>query len=283
MGTIEKMFIALGTVNQITAHFDESGRETARLALEKAEEYIDGMDDRLSVFKPESEISQINANAGKCDTLLSRDTFELLRLCVKYGELTGGVFDITTKPLTDAEKTKARINYHDILLDKNSLSARLKRPNQGIHLGGIAKGYAVDRVAEILERYGVKDAVINLGGTVRNIGRSGMVGIRNPFELEKIALSLESVDEAVVTSGLYERGNHIFDPVSGKPAVNDLASVTVVGKDGAAADVAATACMVLGSMRGVRLLSSLGLEGIFILRNGSMFATKNVRERVKSA
>ena len=250
MGTIEKMFIALGTVNQITAHFDESGRETARLALEKAEEYIDGMDDRLSVFKPESEISQINANAGKCDTLLSRDTFELLRLCVKYGELTGGVFDITTKPLTDAEKTKARINYHDILLDKNSLSARLKRPNQGIHLGGIAKGYAVDRVAEILERYGVNDAVINLH---------------------------------LQPQSLYERGNHIFDPVSGKPAVNDLASVTVVGKDGAAADVAATACMVLGSMRGVRLLSSLGLEGIFILRNGSMFATKNVRERVKSA
>ena len=283
MGTIEKIFIALGTVNRMTARFDESERETVRLALDKAEEYIADMDDRLSVFKPESEISRINANAGKSGTLLSRDTFDLLRLCVKYGELTGGVFDITTKVLTDAGKSKARINYHDILLDENSLSARLKNAGQGIHLGGIAKGYAVDRVADILERHGVKNAVINLGGTVRNIGQSVSVGIRNPFDPEKIVLSIESADEAVVTSGLYERGNHIFDPVSGRPAISDLASATVIGKDGAAADVAATACMVLGSMRSVRLLHSLGLEGIFILKDGGVLATKNVRERVKSA
>ena len=279
MGTIEKMFIALGTVNRITARFDGSQRDTARLALDTAEMYIDDMDDRLSVFKPESEISRINTNAGKRDTLLSRDTFDLLRLCVKYGELTGGVFDITTKPLTDGVKSGARVSYHDLLLNENNLSARLRCSNQGIQLGGIAKGYAVDRVAAILERHGVRNAVINLGGTVRNIGQSSMVGIRNPFEPEKIALSIKSADEAVVTSGLYERGNHIFDPISGKPAVNDLASVTVVGKDGAAAD----ACMVLGSMRGVRLLDSLGLDGLFILRDGSIFATKNVIDRVKSA
>ena len=283
MGTIEKMFIALGTVNQITAWFEESEREKARLALDKAEEYIDGMDDRLSVFKPDSELSQINANAGKRDTLLSRDTFDLLRLCVNYGELTGGVFDITTKPLTETGSRSSMVNYHDILLNENTLSARLKKPGQGIHLGGIAKGYAVDRAAEILERHGVRNAMINLGGTVRNIGQSGRVGIRNPFEPEKIALSIDSADEAVVTSGLYERGNHIFDPVTGRPAVSDLASATVVGKDGAAADAAATACMVLGSMRSVKLLDSLGLEGIFILRDGGVFATGNIRERVKSA
>ena len=283
MGTIEKMFIALGTVNHITARFDESERESARIALDRAEEYIDDMDDRLSVFKPDSEISQVNANAGKRNTLVGRDTFDLLRLCVKFGELTGGVFDVTTKPLTDAADTGARVDYHDILLDDRSLSARLRYVGQAIHLGGIAKGYAVDRVAEILEENGVSNAVINLGGTVRSIGRSETVGIRNPFDPEKTALSIDSADEAVVTSGLYERGNHIFDPVSGKPAVSDLASVTVIGKDGAAADVAATACMVLGSMRGVCLLRMLGLEGIFILRDGGIFATDRLRERVKSA
>ena len=167
------------------------------------------------------------------------------------------------------------------MLDEGRLSARLRNTGQGIHLGGIAKGYAVDRVAELLQGHGVKSAVINLGGTVRNIGRSERVGIRNPFDPEKIVLSLDSVDEAVVTSGLYERGNHIFDPVSGRPAVSDLASVTVVGKDGAAADVAATACMVSGSLRGISLLRSMGLEGVFILRDGGIFATKNIRERVK--
>lgn len=283
MGSIEKMFIALGTVNCITARFEDSQRESARIALDRAEEYINDMDDRLSVFKPDSEVSQINANAGVCDTLIGRDTFDLLQLCVKYGEVTGGVFDITTKPLTDEEKAEARVDYRDILLNNKKLSARLRSVGQGIHLGGIAKGYAVDRVAGILANQGVKNAVINLGGTVRNVGKAERIGIRNPFEPGKIAASIESVDEAVVTSGLYERGSHIFDPVSGKPAVSDLASVTVVGKDGAAADASATACMVLGSMRGMLLLDLLGLEGIFILSDGGIFATKNVRERVKSA
>ena len=210
-----------------------------------------------------------------------RDTFELLRLCVRYGKRTGGLFDVTTKPLSDGAEESAKVDYRDLMLDEGRLSARLRNTGQGIHLGGIAKGYAVDRVAELLQGHGVKSAVINLGGTVRNIGRSERVGIRNPFDPEKIVLSLDSVDEAVVTSGLYERGNHIFDPVSGRPAISDLASVTVVGKDGAAADVAATACMVSGSLRGISLLRSMGLEGVFILRDGGIFATKNIRERVK--
>ena len=281
MGSIEKIFIALGTVNRITARFDGDQRDLAREALDKAEEYIEGMDDRLSVFKPESVVSRLNANAGKRDTLLDRDTFELLRLCVRYGKRTGGLFDVTTKPLSDGAEESAKVDYRDLMLDEGRLSARLRNTGRGIHLGGIAKGYAVDRVAELLQGHGVKSAVINLGGTVRNIGRSERVGIRNPFDPEKIVLSLDSVDEAVVTSGLYERGNHIFDPVSGRPAVSDLASVTVVGKDGAAADVAATACMVSGSLRGISLLRSMGLEGVFILRDGGIFATKNIRERVK--
>lgn len=283
MGTIEKIFVALGTVNCMTAHFDESKRESARMALDRAEEYINNMDDRLSVFKPDSEISQINANAGVRDTLVGRDTFELLRLCVKFGEVTGGVFDITTKPLTDSENAGARVDYHDLRLNEKILSARLRSVGQAIHLGGIAKGYAVDRAARILEQHGVKHAVINLGGTVRNVGEKAAVGIRNPFDPDRIAASIESADEAVVTSGLYERGNHIFDPVSGKPAVSDLASVTVVGKDGAAADAAATACMVFGSRRGTMLLDLLGLEGIFILRDGGIFSTGQIRERIRSA
>lgn len=283
MGTIEKIFASLGTVNHLAAEFDESRREAIRLAFDRAEEYITDMDDRLSVFKPESEISQINANAGIRDTLVGRDTFDLLSLCVRYGELTDGVFDITTKPLTNAGKLNARVDYRDVLLNNKSLSVRLRNCGQGIHLGGIAKGYAVDRVAEILERQGVSNASVNLGGTVRNIGQSRSVGIRNPFEPNSIAASLDSVDETVVTSGLYERGSHIFDPKSGKPAENELASVTVVGKNGAAADAAATACMVLGTEGSVRLLNSLGLDGILILRSGGIFATESIRERVKTA
>ena len=280
MGTIEKIFTALGTVNHICVPFDGGDREPIRQALASAEKYITNMDDRLSVFKPESEISQINAHAGIRDTLVGRDTFDLLELCVRCGELTGGAFDVTTKPLTDAAFTGAAVNYRDILLDRRKLSVRLRLRGQGIHLGGIAKGYAVDRTAELLERRGVKNAVINLGGTVRNIGSRRRVGIRNPFAPAQTLLSFDSAGEAVATSGLYERGHHIFDPRSCQPADSDLLSVTAVGADGATADAAATACMVVGFRQGVELLRQLNLEGIFILKDGGVFATEAIQSRI---
>lgn len=281
MGTIKKIFTALGTVNHIEAGFEESEREAAREALEKAEIYINDMDDRLSVFKPDSEISQINHSAGICDTLVGRDTFDLLALSKEYGSRTGGAFDITTKPLTEAGSDNADVDFRDIILNEMRLSVRLKHKRQGIHLGGIAKGYAVDRVASILKHHGITNASINLGGTVRNIGQSRKVGIRHPFDASKLAAVLESTDEAVVTSGLYERGNHIFDPSSGKPAQSDLAAVTVVGSDGAAADAAATACMVLGIRQSVEMLRSFGLEGLFFSRNGDIFATEKINSRIQ--
>ncbi len=281
MGTMEKLLTALGTVNYIAVSFEPESREEIRHALDLAEDYLNDMDDRLSVFKPNSEISRINRNAGRKDTRVSADTFELLRLSKGLGAMTGGTFDITTKPLADAGRQGARIDYRDILLDRDKSSVRLRHRGQGIHLGGIAKGYAVDRVAAILKRQGVKNAEINLGGTVRNIGQSRRVGIRHPFAPDRLAASLESTGEAVVTSGLYERGSHIFDPVSGRPAQTDLVSATVIGSDGAAADAAATACMVLGMERSAGLLSSLGLEGFFIGSDGGVFATEHIRSRIQ--
>lgn len=278
MGTIEKMLTALGTVNHITVYFTPEQREAARQALDRAENYLNDMDDRLSVFKADSEISQINDHAGICDVSVSAETFELLRLSKELGGKTDGAFDITTKPLTDAKT--GRVDYRDVLLNPGRFSVRLRHQGQGIHLGGIAKGYAADRIAAMLIENGIDCAAINLGGTVRHIGQSRRTGIRNPFAPKEIIAVLDSVNETVVTSGLYERGSHIFDPRSGMPAETDLLSVTVVGNDGAAADAAATACMVLGAEKSAALLSSLKLEGIFILKNGGIFTTKKIRPRV---
>ena len=281
MGTMEKMFSALGTVNHIAVSFDSNLREEARRALDEAEDYVCHADDLLSVFKPDSEVSVINRNAGLCDTRVCADTFELLRRSVELGSMTGGAFDITTMPLTQPGRVKARVDYRDIVLHPEDMSVRLRHKRQAIHLGGIAKGYAVDRVASILKRHSLTCAGINLGGTVRNIGPSRRVGIRNPFDPGKIIAMLGSTEEAVVTSGLYERGSHIFDPAAGKPAQTDVASVTAVGIDGAAADAAATACVVLGIERGIELLDSLGLDGLFVRTNGEILATQGLTSRVQ--
>lgn len=272
------MIAALGTVNHITAYFSPEQREAARQALDRAEDYLNDMDDRLSVFKADSEISHINDHAGICDVSVSAETFELLRLSKELGGKTDGAFDITTKPLTDAKA--GRVNYRDMLLNPEKMSVRLRHRGQGIQLGGIAKGYAADRIAAMLEESGIHHASVNLDGTVRHIGQSRRTGIRNPLARGEIAAVLDSVDETVVTSGLYERGSHIFDPMTGMPAETDLLSATVVGSDGAAADAAATACMVLGAAKSAALLSSLGLEGILILKSGDMVATEGIKSRV---
>lgn len=283
MGTMEKMFAALGTVNHITVWFEPEQRGLTHQVLEQAENDLNEMDDRLSVFKPHSEISQINQHAGICKTQVSEETFELLKLSKIYGSKTGGAFDITTKPLTETntDNLVGKVNYRDILLDAGHATVKLRHQGQAIHVGGIAKGYAVDRIAAMLTTYGIHNAIINLGGTVRHMGKSRKTGIRNPFAPNRIAVTLNSVDEAVVTSGLYERGSHIFNPVTGQPARTDLVSATVVGTNGAAADAAATACLVLGSGRSVALLASLGLEGIFIRKDGGIFATKGIQPRIQ--
>lgn len=283
MGTMEKMFSALGTVNRITVWFAPEQRESAREALEQVENYVNDMDDRLSVFKAQSEIAQINRQAGLCDTQVSRETFDLLKLSKIYGDRTGGAFDITTKPLTEAtaDKSADKVNYRDILLNQRQLTVKLRRQGQAVHLGGIAKGYALDHVGALLISYGIRHAVINLGGTVRHIGESRKTGIRHPFAAGEIAVLLDSSNEAVVTSGLYERGEHIFNPMTGQPARTDLISATVVGTNGTAADAAATACLVLDAQRSVALLASLGLEGVFIRRDGAIFATKGIQPRIQ--
>lgn len=279
----EVLWNALGTVNYVAAYYTESQQEAACKALSEAERYLTEMDDRLSVFKENSEISQINRCAGQCDTWVSEDTFTLLQLAKSYGTMTGGAFDITTLPLTHSRNGKAggRVNYRDLLLHRRERRVRLRYAGQGIHLGGIAKGYAADRIAALLTAAGITQATIDLGGTVRHIGTPKSTGIRHPFDPDRVAAVLESADEAIVTSGLYERGSHIFDPTTGGPAVTDLASATVVGPNGAAADAAATACLVIGSRRSAALLKKMKLDGLLIRRDGGVFVTSALQSRLK--
>ena len=132
----------------------------------------------------------------------------------------------------------------------------------------------------MFQRSGVSSAVLNLGGTVRHIGSRRRTGVRNPFSPGQTVLTFDSAGEAIVTSGLYERGSHIYNPATGRPAETDLVSVTVVGHNGAAADAAATACIVLGTEQSVGLLSSLCLEGILIRKDGGIFVTKGMQSRI---
>lgn len=304
---IEKVFFALGTINCIKT-FDIEKEDAVKEAMKRVAE----IDDTMSAFKPESDISKLSANSGKRFQNIHRDTFQLIQKAVEFSNLSDGAFDITIRPLaelwginkkgdfipSDAElqETLRLVDYHDILLDTESLSAFLKNPGQSLDLGGIAKGFAADEIKRILVESGVQSAVINLGGNVVTIGRRPdrqpwQVGIQNPMAPTGQYLGiLSTVNETVVTSGSNERFfikggiryHHILDPRTGKPAQSSLLSVTAVCECSADADALTTALFVLGPEKSMPLLNKIKAEAIFIKDDLTVAATHGLLGHFKN-
>lgn len=246
---------------------------------------------------PSSDISNINESGGAA-TAVSPDTAELINKGLEISLRSGGAFDITVLPLSllwdvqhsaappddasvkDALKT---VGFENVSVNGNEVTLK---NDASIDLGGIAKGYIADKVAEYLRSEGVKSAVINLGGNVVVLGeKSGKpytVGIQKPFAGQGEAmLTLALSDKTAVTSGIYERYfeydgkiyHHIIDPATGKPSESDVASVTVICDSSCIADGLSTACLVLGMEKSAELLKSYGAEAVFINRNSEYSVT----------
>lgn len=168
--TIQKIFSSLGTLNTITVYFNENENKKVKDTMQYIEQYVNEIDDKFSVFKETSEISKINKNAGIELVKVSHDTFEILKLSKKYGNITKGAFDITTKVLTDLYKSKnysiesekikvalRKVNYNDIILDEENKSVMLENKGQAIDLGGIAKGYVSDKIKAIFKEKEIEE------------------------------------------------------------------------------------------------------------------------------
>ena len=291
------MFHALGTLNIITIYSDESKKEKIYAIVEYIENYIKEIDDKFSVFKNTSEITSINNNAGKKFITVSKNTFEVLKLSKDYGDLTQGIFDITVKPYNDLIKNKENsvkvnnnsinVNYNDIILNENNQSVMLKNKGQGIDLGGIAKGFVIDKIVEILKENEITNAIINLGGTVFNVGKKRDIGIRNPFlpmnDVKKDIpiLTIKSENEIFVTSGLYEQKEHIINPKTGKTVNTKIISITIIGNNGIKQDVLATSLFMLELEKSINILKKHDLQAIFIFADGKIFATDGLKKRIK--
>lgn len=294
--SISRMFRALGTVNTIQA-FNSACME----ALERAEQRVLELDDRLSVFKPESEIARLNAQAGGKPVAVSADTMTLLQTGIGYSRETGGAFSMTTRPLsmlwslnascgsvpdrTELERTLLLVNDEDLHLDPKRGTAVLARQDQAVDLGGIAKGYAADEVKRILTEHGVTNAIINLGGTVFILGDSRIVGVQHPDRCTGISMGrLELKNQAVVTSGDYERFfevdgvryHHILDPNTGYPAKSGLRSVTVTGSCAMELDALSTAIFVLGKKEGARLAQEHGMGLLLVTDQLDVFCSDSL-------
>jgi thiamine biosynthesis lipoprotein len=261
----------------------------------------------MSTYKPDSQVSRVNAEAAQRPVKVDADLFELLWTALEYSRLTEGAFDITyasvghlydfrrhVKP-TPEEIARAlpAVNYQHVILDRAKQTVRFARPGVRIDLGGIAKGWAVDQCIELLKRAGVARAMVTAGGDTRIIGdrfgRPWMVGIRDPDDRDRTVINIPLTDAAFSTSGDYERYfeengiryHHILEPGSGKPAggtdADRVRSVTIIGATATRTDGLSKTIFVLGIERGMRVLDRLGdVDAIVINGRGEKFYSRGL-------
>ncbi len=289
---------------------DESGKtqpaqdmkEEADAAITQAFDLCASLDKTLSRTAEASEVSRIN-NAGGEPVEVSDDTLHLLKEGIRYSELSGGDFDITIGGVTDlwdfhADPEDARVPDADALaeavkhvdyrnIEISDRQVRLTDPDARIDLGGIAKGYVGDRMAESLENAGVTSGIVNLGGNVICIGGKSAdtgfsIGVEAPFsDRTEIVGMIEAADETLVTSGVYERKievdgklyHHILSTKTGYSAETDLDAVTLTAAEGHSMDIDAlsTICLIKGYDKARELIEQTdGVEAVFILSDGSI-------------
>lgn len=301
-GTVQtqKIFFAMGTVNTITVF------EKAYEALSAAKDCMKELDRKLSAYSHDSEISAVNRNSGIAPVAVSKDTFRIIKHSVMYSQLTNGCFDITSRPLSqlwknamkcgklptgsDISMTRELVNYKDIVLDSASRSVMLKNNGQQIDLGGIAKGYAADEVRKLLLTYGVKNAMMNFGGTIINIGEPRNIGIQKPFAANGQPFASVSIPggKAVVSSGLYEQFriidsqlvHHIADIRTGFPSASGLVGVTLIGDSAEELDALATAAFIMGAEKSMELLKLRNIEALFITGDKKIYTTERLRSQL---
>jgi thiamine biosynthesis lipoprotein len=281
---------------EVSVYLWSDDPEAGRLALDEAFAEADRIDRLMSTYKDRSEISKINREAGSAPVAVGDELFSLVQRAIDISILTRGAFDITfdsvgqhydfrAQQRPDAATVEAErrfIDYRLVELDKARGTIRFAEEGVRINLGGIAKGYFVERGARILARRGIEHAVVSAGGDSRLLGdrrgRPWLVAIRDPRG-EGNAMHLPLSDEAISTSGDYERYfevqgvryHHILEPDSGKPA-GGVHSATVIGPDAVITDALSTSVFVMGVDAGLRLIGSLpDYESVVIDAAGSIF------------
>jgi len=274
---------------------------------------IDRLEQALSRFLPESDISRINRCAGIGREKVSQDTFRVLGQAAELTKRCQGCFDVTIGPLValwgqnketsttpDAASIRqalALVNARDLALDPRQSAAGLRKVGQSIDLGGIGKGYAGDKILEIYQRFGVTSAYSNLGGNVVTLGAKPdgspwQIGIQHPRQEGKIIGAVAVEGQTVITSGDYQRYytdsrgrrcHHILDPTTGYPAESGLVSVTIVAESSMVADALSTIVFVAGMERGLRLLRRFPrTEAVVVDSALQVYVTPGLRYRFQA-
>ncbi len=269
----------MGTRVQVGVVHEDA--DVRRSAIDAALAEISRIEALMSTYIESSEISAVNRRAAQEWVPISAELYDLLEVSLEFSALSGGAFDITYDSLgqhydfrgklapseAERERAAALVDFRHVALD-HKRGVRFRRDGLRINLGGIAKGYAVEQAIATLRQWGITSALVSAGGDTRLLGsRQGqpwLVGIQNPRDNADLAVRLPLIDEAISTSGDYERYferdgvryHHIFSPAEGR-AASGLRSASVVGPSAWWTDALSTTVFVLGARRGLALIETL--------------------------
>ena len=296
-----KDLFAMDTYMTLTAY-----GEHAQEAVDKAAERVEALDALLSTGNENSEIYQLNQNG---EATLSEEGGYLVERALELYKKTEGAFDIAIYPVMQAWGFPTQ-DYHvpddDTLKEKLALADASKvnynkdtrkiffdQDGMEIDLGGIAKGYTSSQIMQIYQDCGVTSGLVNLGGNVQALGcktdgSKWRVAIQSPDDTEEYLGILEIEDQAVITSGGYERYfeedgvtyHHIIDPATGYPADSGLISVTIVSDDGTLADGLSTCLFIMGEEKAVQFWreNSDEFEAIMETSDGKLYVTEGIAD-----
>lgn len=303
-------FKVMGTMSHVEFWLD--GQDNSKFSTEKivtnhnvdkakkmimlVEQEMFRIDQQMSPYKEESELSKVNREAGNKAVTISSELFDILKIAHDISTISEGSFDITYASIgyqydyrkkkrpeqtTIAEALPA-INFNSVVLNNEDSTVYFSNKNVKIDLGGIAKGYAVKRCLMLLEKAGIKHALVSAGGDTGLLGdrnnRPWLVGIKHPRAEQKMAVHIPLENEAISTSGDYERFfiedgiryHHIINPKTGDSS-RKVISVSVIGKDPTYVDALSTTVFVKGLTQGLNLINKIpGFEAIIIDNNQRM-------------
>ena len=299
----------MGTMVNLTIWSDDEGNAAEAANAVFAE--FHRIDRLMSSWRRDSVVTNINVNAGIHPVVVDGETMSVIERALSVSRRSNGAFDITVGAfrglwkfdedvdgsIPDGKAVAAKVdlvNYRDVLIDPVHHSVMLRRPKMRITLGGVAKGYAVDRAADILRRRGFVDFVVHAGGDIYVSGRHGKrpwhLGIRDPRGAPGAIFAVADIkDASFSTSGDYERGfvkngvryHHIIDPATGYPA-NRSRSVTVSAPDAITADMWSTALFVLGPVKGLALVEELpGVDAVFVGADNRLEVSSGLKGRIR--
>ncbi|RUT71577.1 FAD:protein FMN transferase [Flavobacterium cupreum] len=279
---------------------------TAETRIKETIAEITRIENLISDWKSDSQVSEVNQNAGIRPVKVDREVFDLTKRAIAISKMTNGAFDIsfgalekvwkfdgsmTEMPTAEQiKKSVEKVGYQNIVLDSIQSTIFLKLPGMKIGFGSIGKGYAADKAREVMEAKGVKAGIVNASGDLTTWGaqpngKEWTIGITNPFDTDKFVKTFSLKREAVTTSGNYEkftelngkRYSHIINPITGYPETG-LVSVTVFGPSAEMANGFSTSLIVLGKDAGLQLINKYpAYSCLMITDKGKVFKSKNFR------